>query len=377
MMNPFITDRPQAPEELIDRETEAATLLDLALGGHNSRVSAPRRYGKTTLLGKVLQEARVVDLTTVYVDFYGVVSLAEVIVRIEEAYRASLQGPVARWFAGVRRTWSPTVRAGAPVIGVEVELKPEAEGLRLLQQLLDLPLGVYERTMRRTVVVFDEFQALLAASNEVDGLIRSRIQHQRDEASYIFAGSHPGLMAELFGDRDRPLYGQARAIRLAPLDDGSLAAYIGSRFEDTERDPGRALDPLLATARGHPQRAMLLAHHLWEATEPGGTADEESWERALTAAFGELQEAFERTWETLTANQRRVLAAFASIGPWGSGGSFYGAETLARFRLTRGTARDVRHALLRSGDLEESEDGVRIVDPLLEAWIASGRRAIH
>ena len=38
MMNPFITDRPQAPEELIDRETEAATLLDLALGGHNSRV---------------------------------------------------------------------------------------------------------------------------------------------------------------------------------------------------------------------------------------------------------------------------------------------------------------------------------------------------
>ena len=377
MMNPFITDRPQAPEELIDRETEAATLLDLALGGHNSRVSAPRRYGKTTLLGKVLQEARAVDLTTVYVDFYGVVSLAEVIVRIEEAYRASLQGPVARWFAGVRRTWSPTVRAGAPVIGVEVELKPEAEGLRLLQQLLDLPLGVYERTMRRTVVVFDEFQALLAASNEVDGLIRSRIQHQRDEASYIFAGSHPGLMAELFGDRDRPLYGQARAIRLAPLDDGSLAAYIGSRVDDTERDPGRALDPLLATARGHPQRAMLLAHHLWEATEPGGIADEESWERALTAAFGELQEAFERTWETLTANQRRVLAAFASIGPRGSGGSFYGAETLARFRLTRGTARDVRHALLRSGDLEESDDGVRIVDPLLEAWIASGRRAIH
>jgi hypothetical protein len=377
MINPFITDRPQAPEELIDRQDEAQTLLDLALGGHNARLSAPRRYGKTTLLGKVLADARAVDLTTVYVDFYGVVSIAEVIVRIEEAYRAALQGPVARWFAGVRRTWSPSVRAGPPAVSIEVELKPEVEGLRLLQQLLDLPLGVYERSLRRTVVVFDEFQALLAASNEVDGLIRSRIQHQRDEASYVFAGSHPGLMAELFGDSARPLYGQARAVRLGPLDDGSLADYIGTRFEESERQPGKALDPLLETARGHPQRAMLLAHHLWEATEPGGTADEESWAQALAAAFAELQESFERTWETLTTNQRRVLAAVAWIGPWGRGETFYGADTLARFKLSRGTARDVRHALIRAGDLEENDGIVRMVDPLLEAWIASGRRPLH
>jgi uncharacterized protein len=374
MLNPFITDRPQAPEELIDRESEVQTLLELAFGGHNARLSAPRRYGKTTLLGKVLQDATAADLTTVYVDFYGVVSLAEVIVRIEEAYRASLQGPVARWFAGVRRTWSPTVHAGAPALGVEVELQPEAEGLRLLQQVLDLPLGVYERTSRRTVVVFDEFQALLSVGNEIDGLIRSRIQHQREEASYIFAGSHPGLMAELFGDRARPLFGQARALRLQPLDDASLAAYIGERFAETERDPGRALEPLLTVARGHPQRAMLLAHHLWEALGPGETADEESWSQALAAAFAELQEAFERTWETLSANQRRVLAATAWIGPWDRGSSFYGVETLTRFRLSRGTARDVRHALVRNGDLEEVDGTVRIVDPLLEAWIASGRR---
>jgi hypothetical protein len=373
-VNPFITDRPQAPEELIDREAEVETLLELAFGGHNARLSAPRRYGKTTLLKKVLRDAAAADLTTVYVDFYGVVSLAEVIVRIEEAYRKALQGPVGRWFAGVRRTWSPAVRAGVPAVSVEIELGPESEGLRLLQQLLDLPVGVYERTSRRTVVVFDEFQALLTASNEVDGLIRSRIQHQREEASYVFAGSHPGLMAELFGDRSRPLYGQARAIRLHPLDDASLAAYIGERFAESERDPGRALEPLLTTARGHPQRAMLLAHHLWGATPPAETADEETWASALAAVFAELQEAFERTWETLTANQRRVLTAAAWIGPWGGGSSFYGSDTLARFRLSRGTARDVRHALVRSGDLEEVDGTVRIVDPLLEAWIASGRR---
>jgi uncharacterized protein len=377
LINPFITDRPQAPEELIDRDSEAETLLNLALGGHNARLSAPRRYGKTTLLGKVLQDARAVDLTTVYVDFYGVVSLAEVIVRIEEAYRTALQGPVAQWFAGVRRTWSPAVRAGGPAVSIEVELRPEAEGLRLLQQLLDLPLGVYERTARRTLVVFDEFQALLAAGNRIDGLIRSRIQQQREQASYIFAGSHPGLMAELFGDQARPLYGQARALRLGPLDDTSLAAYIGARFEETERGPGKALDPLLEAARGHPQRAMLLAHHLWEVTRPGETADEASWAQALAAAFSELQEAFERTWETLTPNQRRVLAAVAWIGRWGGGVSFYGADTLARFRLTRGTARDVRHALVRRGDLEEDGGAVRTVDPLLEAWIASGRRPLY
>jgi hypothetical protein len=374
--NPFVIDRPLPPEELIDREREANELLSLSAAGHNVRVSAPRRYGKTTLLGRLLRDAKASGLVTVYVDFFGVVSLAEIALRIEEAYRDSLEGALARWYAGFTRTRRTKVRAGVGLAGIEVDLKPEEETARLLQRLLALPVDVYERSGRRVLVIFDEFQALLAASDAVDGLLRSRIQHQREEASYVFAGSHPGLMAELFESRERPLFGQARALRLQPLDDESLAEYIGSRFEATNRDVGVALEPLLDLVRGHPQRAMLAAHHLWNATGEGTAADEEAWVASLRTMLGELKEAFERTWEDLSANQRRVLTAVTWTRAGGAGEPLYGQSTLRRFRLTKGTARDVVRGLLRRGDLEETPGGgVRLVDPLLESWIASGRRA--
>jgi AAA+ ATPase superfamily predicted ATPase len=41
---------------MVDREREAERLLSLARAGHNSRVSAPRRYGKTSLLRDAADE---------------------------------------------------------------------------------------------------------------------------------------------------------------------------------------------------------------------------------------------------------------------------------------------------------------------------------
>lgn len=376
--NPFIVDRPVPPRELIDREEEVRLLVELAEGGHNARLSAPRRYGKTTLLRRVATDAEGLGMQTVFVDFFGVLSAGDVAGRIEEAYRRDLQGAVGRWFAGMVRTLRPRIGPGAGGTGVELGPEPELQTERLLTRLLDLPVGLYERTGRRALVVFDEFQSLLAAGEGIDGLLRSRIQYHLEQASYVFAGSHPGLMDELFSTRDRPLYGQARAVRLAPLEDLPLAEYIGERFEGTARRVGSALEPLLELVRGHPQRAMLVAHHLWERTARGATADEGTWAAAIDAVFEGLGESFELTWDASTPNQRRGLAAVAWIGPHGGGESLYGRDTLARFKLSAGTARDVRSALLRRGDLEEPREGrVRLVDPLLEAWIASGRRPLR
>jgi hypothetical protein len=127
--------------------------------------------------------------------------------------------------------------------------------------------------------------------------------------------------------------------------------------------------------RGHPQRAMLMAHHLWELTPPRAAADTKTWQQATVAAMRELQETFERSWESLSVNERRALAAAAWTGPWGAGDSFYSQSTLARFRLNKSTARTVSRQLLRAGELFETDAGrLQLVDPLMEAWIASGRR---
>jgi hypothetical protein len=91
-VNPFVYSRPIPPDEVIDRDDETAALLQAVVGGHYVRLYAPRKYGKTSLLRRVLREAeRSEGMTTVLVDLYGVLSLADVAVRIERAYAAQLR----------------------------------------------------------------------------------------------------------------------------------------------------------------------------------------------------------------------------------------------------------------------------------------------
>lgn len=368
--NPFVYDDPLPPDQLVDREPETEQLLGLAEGGHNTRLQAPRRYGKTTVLGKVRFEAEKIGMNTVYVDFFRTITLAEVSRRIEEAYLSALAGRPRRVVAAVARRWHGKVVAAPGGVGGELEPVKQADQQRL-SDMLDLPKKVYESSGKRTLVVFDEFQDLLRMTSDVDGLLRSKIQFHHDEASYIFAGSEPGMLDALFGDRKRPLFDQARPIPLEPLHDEDLLDFIGRHFESAERDPGEALDAVLDLVRGHPQRAMLCAHHLWEQTPRGSVADLETLEGMLVEIDRETTPAFEQLWEDLAdkPNQRRVLAALAN-----SDETLYNRRTLEAYGLEKGSAENAVNALLHRGEVRRADGAFLIVDPILERWLRRTQR---
>jgi hypothetical protein len=366
--NPFTFAAPVTPSQIIDREAEAERLMALALAGQHSRLSAPRRYGKTSLARKVLAAAQDEGLAGVYVDFYGVLSWEDVAIRLEVAYRRSLTGPLARWVRGVLETLQPTV--GARGVRVKPRAPSPATDQRALADLVDLPLRVLERTGTRTIVVYDEFQDVLSVAPAIDGFLRSRIESHGDAASYLFAGSHPALMAELFASRARPFYGQTSAVGLPPLDPADLADYVGGRFAETGKDVGDLLEPLLRLAAGHPQRAMVLAHHAWEVTRQRRAGSSERWPDVLEAVWREVRDELQAVWDGLDDAGRRTLAAIAVGGPdWLRG------ATLQRVGIARSTARDARRRLEREG-LLHAGDPPAIVDPLLARWVASGRQGL-
>jgi hypothetical protein len=349
---------------MIDREDESQRLLDLVEGGHATRLSAPRRYGKTSLLRRLGKEAELIGMNYVEVDFYGVLSAADVIARIEEAY-ARLRSPLKRLVVSAVASLRPRVSVGAGPVKVEAD--PAAASIRggkLLTGLLDLPMTLFEQNGTKTVVAFDEFQELLSIGGGIDGLFRSRIQRHGEAAGYVFAGSHPGLMEQLFGERERPFFGQARAFRLDPLTDSDLADYIGARFEDSNRDAGPALEALLEMAQGHPQRAMLLAHHLWEHTPPEGEATPETWQETVESVFSEHGEAFAATWDSLSGKEQAVLAA-VTMSP----DPLFGKRTMERFNLSHGGAQHAREKLAHMGHLHAVDGNWQLVDPLLAEWI--------
>jgi hypothetical protein len=365
--NPFPFSAPVGIDDLIDRDKETAELLAHARSGNNSRLTAARRYGKTSLLQRVVGEARADGWAAVYVDFFGVVTLADVAERIERAYAEGLTGRTARWFAGFRRLLKPSVTLGGGMLPVsgQVDLGPAAAPLL---ERLALPHRVHERWGTRVLVVFDEFQEVLTAQANADAVIRSEIQHHGEAASYVFAGSHLGMMTQLFTDRRRAFYAQAAAVPLPPLPPAATAEFVGDRFAATGRDIADALDGLLALTAGHPQRTMLLAAALWELTPARGRADRALLATAHEHVLTDLADEFRTLWSLLPNTQRRVLATVAG------GGRPYARP--ANGSRTGGGTRTGLAALRDRGDLTEdptSPSGWRVVDPLLEAWVRAGR----
>lgn len=369
-MNPFPYSRPVSVEDLLDRDNEAETLLRNAEEGSNSRLVAPRRYGKTSLVGRLIHDAEKLDWATVYVDFFGVLTLADIAQRIEMAYAEQLQGALRSWFAGARRMLRPTLTAGGGPVPASVGVSLDAQSEPPLLDRLALPRRLHERDGRRVLVVFDEFQDVLGAQDRADAIIRSEIQHHGDAASYVFAGSHVGMMRELFADKRRAFYGQAAPVVLPPLSPEDVAGYVAKRFAATRRDVGGALEPLLATAQGHPQRTMLLAHCLWDMTPAGESATEDTWVHAFDRAMSDIQDELRAVWSGLSVGQRRVLVAVAE----NTSGLYAAARSHGGSR--GGAVSSARDALLDAGEVveyPESRTGYRLVDPLLAAWIASGR----
>src|SRR5579884_4439347 len=249
-LNPFRFSGPLPPEEMIDRAPEADELLALAQGGHSFRLVGPRRYGKTTLLRRVLEAAEREGMATVLVDLQDVLSVAEIVVRIERGYDR-LKGPLRRHVENFFRSWNIGLALGGGGFTATLQRNPNVDAESVLLRLLELPSVLFERDGMSSLIAFDEIQDVLAVPG-ADGKIRSVIQHQGDAATYAFAGSAPGVMQQLFADPKRPLLDQAVPKSLAPLPLDDVAGYVTDRFRRTGREVGAALAPLLEFTRGHP-----------------------------------------------------------------------------------------------------------------------------
>lgn len=374
-VTPFRYEEPlPADEDLVDREVELAGLLERALAGRNTRLEAPRRYGKTSVLRHLIAALPAGGGVGVYVDLYGVVSAAEVIARLERALRvAKLPRGQPRWLEARLRTLtrSTSVRVGPVSVARSSEAGPPGSTQPgALEDRFAIFAELQERVGAPLIVVLDEFQAVLGAASKIDATIRSEIQHH-EHVGYIFAGSHVGMMRELFADRARPFYAQAAPVALGRLPPAPLAEYVAERFEREGRDCQRVLGALLDVARGHPQRSMMLAAHLFARTPAGQAADETTLEAALTGALLEADGELHGRWDALTVSQRRALAALASGEP-----PFSNAAA-RRHGTSKGATGKALTALAAAADIAADPDaatGWAIIDPVMQEWLLRRER---
>ena len=252
---------------------------------------------------------------TVSVDVLGVVTMSDLTRRVEAAYAQQLHGPLRKWFTGFVRTFTPTFGLGGGPSPGSASLRI-AEAARLgLEERLAVPQRIYEKWGDRVHVVFDEFQDVLRVDGEPAAVIRSVIQHHVDAASYVFVGSELGMMEQIF-DRSPAWPFQTAPVLLHQLESEDLGDYVRIRFERTGKEVAAdALGAYLRVVEGHPQRAMLVAHHWWGATRRVGGVTE--LDTAIVTVTNQANGELTQLWSGLTAVDSRCVVAIATgVSPY-------------------------------------------------------------
>ena len=364
-------------EYFIGRQAELQALkADLRLG-QNVVLTSPRRFGKTSLVLRAVDELRQGGALVAYVDLLRAPSKERLASQLAAALYSGLESPfdralsrVATFFQRLRIRPKPTLNPDGSVsfeFGAGMaEDNREAEDT--LEQLLQLPAEVARERRRPVVLVLDEFQEIVELDPKLPRLLRSVFQAQGDVA-HLFLGSRQHLLRKVFANRGEPLYRLAKPMTLGPIPPDVFIPFVRERFATSHSQiTAEAAAHLVATTQGHPNDTQELGYFAWSfSLGEGRAASVGVVDRAVEAVIDAEAARFIEVWESLTAPQRLVLLAVARE----PGVGLYRADTRRRNGL--GAPASVQRAVARLRDREVIEavstGAYQVPDVFFRRWL--------
>ena len=372
--NPFRFGGLAFDEAFADREAEVQELKFDVLNGQDVVIFAPRRYGKSSLVWKTMQQLVGHDVLVAYVNLMTTPTKAKLAEKLAAAIYEYVASPAARAkeralapFRGLRITPRVSVNPenGAYHFSFGIDHSP-TDLEATLERLLELPAELAADEGRRVALIFDEFQEVEMIDPGLPKLMRT-VFEQQPEVAHVYLGSRRHMMERLFNDINEPFWHSAKKVELELIEPGRFAGFIGARFRATNKEIGdQALDGLLARTGGHPYATQELCYFLWEQTPFDGTAGPEELDAALAGVLRSENAHFQVRWGEASAAQKLVLSALAKE----PGRPLTGAYR-ARHELPGPSTVQTALDVLRDRELiaRESRGSYRIAEPFLKDWI--------
>jgi len=363
-MLPFKSGMVVVGSDFCGREREIADLKKHIKACSRVCLVGERRIGKTSLVHETVRRLRGYSL--VFIDLLGVKTDEHVTRRLLNGiFRSageSMLTKLARSFAALRPVLGVDPATNTPALSLSSAVCPGAESL---EDALD-----YVGRQKKTVVFFDEFQALynLPAETQenVIARLRSRIQLQA-ETPYVFAGSLRSEMDRLFFDHASPFYQSAVRFELGPLDRADFAAFVREGFVAGKRSvTDELLEAVFEKCHEVPGDVQRISKCLWDESQPGDVLEPEMLGHALLRLFSEEERAYTIILENITGQQLQCLRALAEVG----GAASIGGEFLRLTGISNNSSiqralssLEKKRILFRSGKL------YRFSDPFFGEWI--------
>ena len=207
MENPFVLSPYVSKELFCDREKETAAIIDDLSNGVNVTLISPRRYGKTGLIYRVLDDLSRVQPATIrcYCDIYSADSLEGFVKLLSEAIVRSVkvESAVKKFFSvfgGIRPLLSYDPITGSPQISITYQ--NDGQKLDTLKNIFDFLASLD----KKVVVALDEFQVVRNFKDaNMEALLRTYIQSLKN-VRFIFCGSKKHVMSDMFVNEKNPFY---------------------------------------------------------------------------------------------------------------------------------------------------------------------------
>ena len=373
--NPFTFGDLDLDEAFTDREEEIRELVSDMRNGQNVLVYAPRRYGKSSLVLRAAQEAMQRKTLVGYCDLMMTPTKERLAAALAKTIYSDIASPVGQAFERAADLFrSLRVRP-------TIEVDPSDGSLRFsfqigrrrtdiddtIERLLELLGELAAERKRRVVIVFDEFQEIIALDKRFPNLLRAVFQAQ-PEVSHVYLGSKRHLLERIFNDRNEPFWRSAKQLEIGPIATAAFAPFLRDRFTATGKGiTDEGLDLLLEVTAGHPYGTQELAYFVWELVAPGGEASATDVEEAVGRVVRSEHNHFAQLWDDAPRAQRLVLLALADEPTR----SVYSADYHERHELpATPTLQTALAGLIRKeivGRGEERE--YRIIEPFLSEWL--------
>ena len=373
--NPFTFGDLALDEAFTDREEEIRELVSDMRNGQNVLVYAPRRYGKSSLVLRAAQEAMRRKTLVGYCDLMMTPTKERLAAALAKTIYSDIASPVGQAFERAADLFrSLRVRP-------TIEVDPSDGSLRFsfqigrrrtdiddtIERLLELLGELAAERKRRVVIVFDEFQEIIALDKRFPNLLRAVFQAQ-PEVSHVYLGSKRHLLERIFNDRNEPFWRSAKQLEIGPIATAAFAPFLRDRFTATGKGiTDEGLDLLLEVTAGHPYGTQELAYFVWELVAPGGEASATDVEEAVGRVVRSEHNHFAQLWDDAPRAQRLVLLALADEPTR----SVYSADYHERHELPAtptlqtGLAGLIRKEIVGRGEERE----YRIIEPFLSEWL--------
>jgi len=367
--SPFIYGTTVSNHSFTNREAESAKLQSNLLNGINTTIISPRRWGKSSLVEKVIIDINKIDkdTKTVIIDLFSVGSEDEFLETFAREIIKASSSKWEDWMSSGRDFFKKLI----PKLSIGIDPNTDFsisfdwdELKKNSDEVLNLPETIAKSKGHNFIICLDEFQNLASFNGYLIFEKKLRAYWQRHKpVTYCLYGSKRHMMTDIFNNPSKPFYRFGDIMLLQKIETKKWVSFICRGFEDT----GKQIDENTAMMipslmKNHSWYVQQLAHYIWNLTDTNATGGK------VNAALKELINAnsplYQKEVETISHTQLNLLKAVVKGET-----QFTSAAVMQKHAL--GTPRNVsknKTILINSDLIHEVNGKFEFVDPAFELW---------